>query len=81
MKLNPNVNVVAFLQDVSTCKGQVFFSTQEGDLLNLSSTLSQYVFAVITAKPELLETGQIVCTEPSDATVLNAYLMGEDENG
>ncbi|MCD7918413.1 MAG: hypothetical protein LUF84_08220 [Clostridiales bacterium] len=78
MKLNPKANVVAFLQDVSNCKGQVFFSTKEGDLLNLSSTLSQYVFAVITAKPELLATGQVVCTEPSDASALAAYLTEED---
>lgn len=75
MRLNPNVNVPAFLQAVQSCKGEVCFVTQEGDILNLKSTLSQFVFtAVVAGKLQDLE-GRVSVQDPQDAILLRNYCI------
>nr|WP_314464743.1 hypothetical protein [uncultured Clostridium sp.] len=74
MKLISTINVIEFLHAVSACHGDVFFHTPEGDILNLKSTLSQYIFAVIESKPALLETGDIICKDANDMIHLQNYL-------
>lgn len=73
MKLNPNVNIPAFLQTVQSCKGEVCFVTEEGDILNLKSVLSQFVFAaVIAGKLQRIE-GVITVQDSQDEVVLRDY--------
>ncbi|RJW28139.1 polya polymerase [Ruthenibacterium lactatiformans] len=73
MKLNSNVNIPAFLQAVQSCKGEVCFVTEEGDILNLKSVLSQFVFtAVIAGKLQRFE-GVITVQDPQDEIVLRDY--------
>lgn len=75
MRLNPNVNVPAFLQAVQSCNGEVCFVTREGDILNLKSTLSQFVFtAVIAGKLQNLE-GQVSVQDSQDAILLRDYCI------
>lgn len=75
MKLNPSVNVPAFLQTVQACNGEVCFVTKEGDILNLKSSLSQFVFAsVIAGKLQDLE-GHITVQNPQDAIRLKDYCV------
>ncbi len=77
MKLLPNCDVASFLKDVDLCEGEVLFSSEQGDVLNLKSQLARYVFAVIAAKQELLELGSIVCSSKADVNILRAYLVME----
>lgn len=51
MKLKENADLPAFLRQVKKCGGDVFLETQEGDSLNLKSTLSQYIF--VSLAPEI----------------------------
>ena len=75
MRLNPNVNVPAFLQAVQSCNGEVCFVTREGDILNLKSTLSQFVFTtVIAGKLQNLE-GQVSVQDSQDAILLRDYCI------
>ena len=67
MRLKENIDLAQFLMAVSTCKGEVSFTTAEGDVLNLKSALSRYVFVVAMRHPELLENGQVVCETAEDA--------------
>lgn len=75
MKLNPNMNVPAFLRAVHTCKGEVRFITKAGDDLNLKSELSQFVFAaVIAGKLQNLD-GSIEVRNSEDAQLLKDYCI------
>lgn len=75
MRLNPNINTPAFLQAVQTCKGEVCFVTKEGDILNLKSVLSQFVFtAVIAGKLQNFE-GFITVQNPKDEIRLRDFCI------
>lgn len=73
MKLNSNINIPAFLQAVQSCKGEVCFVTEEGDILNLKSVLSQFVFtAVIAGKLQSFD-GVITVQDSQDEVLLCDY--------
>ncbi len=74
MQLRKNVDLVAFLAAVQQCQGEVIFSTPEGDVLNLKSTLSKYIFALAAAKPDIQETGNVCCQNPADVATLQDYV-------
>ncbi len=74
MELKKNTDVVDFLKIVSQCRGEVTYSTPEGDQLNLKSVLSQYVFGVLAARPDMLRTGKITCEFPEDYQTLQGFL-------
>ena len=81
MKLTKQTDLVAFLKTVNCCEGDVYFSSVQGDHLNLKSVLSQYLFSVAAGDREFLLTGEIVCEDEADARVLLPYLsegMAED---
>lgn len=74
MKLKENVDVSAFLAATEKCSGDVFFHTDEGDILNVKSLLSRYV-VVSVCKPGELQKARIVCTNEEDYSVLSDYLQ------
>lgn len=76
MKLNLNCDFVNFLDAVQLCTGDVFFTTTEGDILNLKSELCRYVFAVVISTPQLLENGALTCTNEADMIYLRPFLNG-----
>ena len=43
MKLKNSVQVNAFVEAVSRCKGNVFLRSLQGDIFNMKSSLSQYI--------------------------------------
>lgn len=43
MKLNNEVEIVAFRNAIRQCKGSVWLESPEGDKFNLKSTFSQYL--------------------------------------
>ena len=75
MILRQNTDMVCFLQSVAKCSGDVSFITMQGDHLNLKSELSKYVFAVVSANPDILKNGQIMVQKEDDAAFLRDYLM------
>ena len=74
MKLKENADLIEFIKTIGKCRQDVYFCTKEGDRLNLRSTLSQYLFSLVSANQELLQKGKIDCREPSDYQVLAGYL-------
>ena len=72
LHLNEKTDLFLFLSAVKQCKQDVLFKTAEGDVLNLKSTLSQYMFAAISDKTPLLENSTICCAK-EDAKKLKSY--------
>lgn len=78
MKLKEDVDVSAFLSAAEKCSGNVFLHTDKGDILNVKSLLSRYVF-VSVCKPGELQKAQIICTNEEDYSVLSDYLQPDTE--
>lgn len=74
MKLKENVNLVEFLKQTRNCKSDVYLETEDDDMLNLKSVLSQYVVVVMAGQREILENARVVCREDEDYQALSAYL-------
>lgn len=74
MKLKKGVDLVALLEEIKTCQGEVCFVTDEGDRLNLKSMLSQYLFVALTGKSKLLEQGRVNCENQQDYRLLEHFL-------
>ena len=66
-RLSKEADLSSFIRQISACSGDVLFRTSQGDVLNLRSTLSAYVFAALAGKPELLYTGWVECCTDEDA--------------
>lgn len=79
MHIKQSANLVEFLRIVNTCLGDVLFSTKDGDLLNLKSELSRYVFAALTPNTELLYSAVITCKDDRDYVRLEEYLTNSQE--
>ena len=62
MKLKENTDVVLFLKRVKSCRGDIYFVTDEGDRLNLKSTLSQYMCALLVGRKDILGRSQVECS-------------------
>ena len=67
-------DLAKFLIAVKACKNDVFFDSNEGDILNLASTLSQYVFCSIAGKESILENGSVRCVNEEDYSLLADFL-------
>lgn len=74
MTIKESTDIPAFLSQVKSCNGEVFFKTDEGDSLNLKSILSTYVFAVLVKTPELIQNGSVICEDERDYELLRSYL-------
>ena len=75
MIIKEGCSIAKFLEAVQHCDGDVFLSTQEGDLLNLKSTLCGYIFAVVINNVELRETSSIICKRKEDEKRLCKFLI------
>ena len=74
MRLKNNVSPSEFLQRVDQCAGEVLYKTSEGDVLNLKSQLSKYLFLIAVNAPEMaaLCHGEITC-RPEDHEILRSF--------
>lgn len=75
MTIKRDVDCLDFLTQVKACRGEVLFKSAEGDVLNLKSVLSQYVFAAVMERREFISRGEVVCEDESDYAVLSDFLM------
>lgn len=65
---------IELLNRVNECGGDVLFKTKEGDILNLHSKLSQFVFVSIFSKPELLKGAVLEIMDDEDKKLLADFL-------
>lgn len=74
MRLKDNVSPADFLRCVDRCAGEVLYKTQEGDILNLKSQLSKYLFLIAVNAPQAaaLRCGDITCEE-ADLDILKPF--------
>lgn len=79
MLIKPKIDYPAFLQAIRLCKDEVTFETDDGDLLNLKSILSEYIFVTITADPDFIMNGRLICKDNADYETLKEYLEPETE--
>ena len=76
MKLKPDASLPDFLRAVAQCKNDVHFRTTEGDVLNLKSELSKYIFlaAAVSCKNTFLPVGYIECEDDKDEKHLCEFI-------
>lgn len=74
MKLKENIDLVQFFHMAGKCDGDIFFKSDEGDLLNLKSTLSQYLFSASCGNKKFISNGVIECEKREDYDVLGDFL-------
>lgn len=72
-KLKEHTDMISFLQKVTMCNGTVTFETPDGDVLNLKSQLSKYVFLAAVPDPECLKNSMISCSK-EDSILLTDYI-------
>lgn len=79
MILNDKDVLVDFFHAVQKCQGRVLYFSEEGDQLNLKSTLCQFLFSsVLLNNPELLN-GRVVCERNEDLLLLRPFLKPQGE--
>ncbi len=75
MKLKPTILLRDFLSAVQKCRSDVYFTTTEGDSLNLKSKLSEYIFlAAASGDNKLFQNGSITCESQEDYLFLQNYI-------
>lgn len=80
MHLKKNINFLDFILQVNRCKEDVLFYTNEGDILNLKSTLSRLVFASLTDNSDIANTGYIKVNIESDYLLIKDFLIEEGKD-
>ena len=73
-KLKENIDFAEFLGKIEECRGDILFCTREGDRLNLSSSISRFVFSAANFHRELIREGEIICTCKEDTEILGKFL-------
>lgn len=74
MKLKNSIDYTEFLQQVRRCQGEVYYETAGGDMLNLKSVLSEYLFISAAMTSDLLCGGRVICSISSDYLSLCDYI-------
>lgn len=74
MHLKHDTDMISLIRALKQCTGDVLFCTKEGDVLNLKSQLSQYIFASLTMRKDILTSATIQTKEPADGALLAGFL-------
>ena len=79
MKLKPTISIIEFLKAIQRCQGDVFFTTADGDTLNLKSQLAKYVFLAMVSSEDLslISIGEVSCDDPRDCEALSVYFLSD----
>ncbi len=70
MRIRSNVKLVDLIKSAKLCEEDVFFKTEDGNVLNMKSMLSTLLLQSI-ADDSLIAKGQIVCMNENDYKVLS----------
>ncbi|MDR1642934.1 MAG: hypothetical protein LBC41_12195 [Clostridiales bacterium] len=73
MRLRAGINYPLFLKEVKMCKGDIFYTTSEGDRFNLRSVLSEFVFVAYALTYPERTTGCVECVNSTDIQVLSGF--------
>lgn len=76
MKLKKGIRVPEFLNAIRDCRADILYVTENGDRINLNSTLSQFVFTAISSE-ESLQRGNVIISDPKDIALLSEFLEAE----
>ncbi len=77
MKLKKDIEGYALIMAAKKCTGDVIFQSAEGDILNLKSVLSQYLFVTAAIQADFLSAGRVECTNAADYERLSDFLVKE----
>lgn len=80
IRFREDADLIQFLRAVESCDGEVEFYSGQGDILNLKSVLSRYLFAALTGKKKILSGGWIRCEEPLDRKLLDRFIREEEDD-
>lgn len=75
MKIKNITNPQKFFEVLKDAKGRVELVTNEGDRLNLKSTLSQYIALTQMFKDATIGEVELIVSEPEDLSLLLDYLV------
>lgn len=74
MKLKKGIDIEQFMERVKQCDGDIHFCTEEGDILNVKSTLAQYIFMVVIRQEQLMLNGHLEFSNDADAEILRDFI-------
>lgn len=75
MHLKPDINYMDFFQAISLCRSDVLLKTVQGDVINLNSELSKFIFAVLSKDKEKLADSSVECASEQDLELLSPFLI------
>lgn len=75
MKIKNITEPKKFFELLEKCKGKVELVTNEGDRLNMKSTLCQYIALTQMFKDAQIEELDLIVSEPEDMNLLLNYLV------
>ena len=75
MKIKNIQNPTKFFEVLDKCKGTVELVTSEGDRLNMTSKLCQYIAVSQMFTEASIDEVDIIVSEPEDMTLLLNYLV------
>lgn len=79
MKVKAIQNVDGFFQALNKCKGRVELITDEKDVLNLASKLTQFIGLTRVFGREDIDSYEIVCYRVEDYEIIKEFLIPYDE--
>lgn len=79
MIFNDRDSLVDFFHAVRECQGQVLYFSEEGDQLNLKSSLCQFLFSSALLNNPMLLNGRIVCERDEDMLRLQPFLKTQGD--
>jgi hypothetical protein len=75
MRVKQIANIDGFYKALDKCEGRVELITDERDVLNLASTLTQFIgLTTVFSNPEV-ESFEIVCYNPEDFKYIEEFLV------
>lgn len=80
MKLKNIVNRKDFFDKIAECHGSVELHTNNGDILNMKSTLCQYIALTQMFQEDNLIDCKLLLSDPDDMEILRPYLVFEKRN-
>lgn len=79
MKVKQITNVDGFYKALTKCRGRVELITEERDVLNLASTLTQFIgLTTVFSNPDI-KSYEIVCYDPNDFQYIKEFLVEADQ--
>ena len=73
MRFKKDADFGKFFEKIKECREDVLFYTLEGDQLNLSSTISRFIFSSVNFHEGIVGSGKVVCKCKEDEELLKDF--------